>query len=491
MTYHIAYLFSLLLCYMDDSMADPALPVAHKRKKNTFSWIWLVPILALLGAATLIYQSFYQQRGIEITLKFQQGYGLKVGDAVLYRGIEVGRVETVQLSHSLQQIEVTINLRRTAKELARAKSRFWIVRPQFDITGAQGLDTLIGANYITVLPGEGDYATHFTGLDTPPLLELMEAGGVEIQLRAEGRGSLQRGAPVMYRQVVIGTILNVELTQDANAVAAHVYINPRYTSLIRENTRFWKVSGANLDVGLTGLSFHIDSVKTLVAGGITLAIPPTAGAIVSTGHHFTLYDEPERNWLTWRPNLLVDKTLYALEHPQVYNAHMSWENEGYLKMLSHTEHTTWSLPVKTGLIAPLNLFSYPDSAKPSSIYLAFAEERIFVDKIPRVFKNGLALYPHEHNLPSQYTQRTPSEAEDVIIITDKEHKRIIKKQFITVTDKQLWAVTGDHPFKETWHGAVVMAAKDSALLGLLLVDDDKNYIALLPDLSTLKPEVTQ
>lgn len=471
-------------------MADPALPVAHKRKKATFSWIWLVPFFAFIGAGTLIYQSFFQQRGIEITLYFQQGYGLKVGDAMLYRGIEVGRVEAVQLSQTLQQIEVTVNLRRTAKELARANSRFWIVRPQLDITGAQGLDTLIGANYITVLPGEGDYHQRFTGLDSPPLLELMEAGGLEIQLQAEGRGSLQRGAPVMYRQVVIGTILNVELTQDANAVAAHVYINPRYTSLIRENTRFWKVSGANLDVGLTGLSFHIDSVKTLVAGGVTLAIPPTAGAVVNTGHHFTLYDEPEKEWLTWRPSLLVDKALYALEHPQVYIAQMSWENEGYLKMLSHTEQSTWSLPVKGGLIAPLDLFSYPDSAKPSSIYLAFAGERILVDKVPRIFKNGLALYPHTHTLPSHYTQRIPTEAEDIIIITDKEHKRIIKKQFIMLTDEQLWSVTTEHPFQETWHGAVVMAASDSTILGLLLVEDDKNYIALLPDLNTLTPEVT-
>jgi hypothetical protein len=44
-----------------------------------------------------------------------------------------------------------------------------------------------------------------------------------------------------------------------------------------------------------------------------------------------------------------------------------------------------------------------------------------------------------------------------------------------------WAVDQAVPIDETWHGAAVVARADGFLVGLLLVDDGRGRVALLPE----------
>ncbi|MCB1718102.1 MAG: MCE family protein, partial [Candidatus Competibacteraceae bacterium] len=144
-------------------MPVPDLPVAEPVPARTESWLWLLPLLALAVVFWLGWQSWSGQ-DIPISIRFSEGHGLKPGDTVRYRGVAVGSVERIRLNRALDGVTIDLRLQPDAAALARSGSRFWIVRPQLDLSGVSGLDTLVGANYIGVLPGAGEQQRSFIGL---------------------------------------------------------------------------------------------------------------------------------------------------------------------------------------------------------------------------------------------------------------------------------------------------------------------------------------
>ena len=248
------------------------LPSAGVGRDRFWSWLWLLPLAAAGLSAWLLF-SAWGQRGIAIEVELPQGHGLEVGDLVRYRGIAVGSVQELELTADLGAVRARVVLDPSARDLSREGSRFWVVRPQVDLAGASGLSTLIGAKYLGAVPGSGPYRKHFHGLDQPPPLALLEAGGLELTLVTPDQGGIRAGAPVSYRRVVVGKILSVDLARDASAVELRIYIQPRYRDLMRAGTRFWKVGGAQFRAGFTGIELEVEPVGSLLLGGVTLAIP--------------------------------------------------------------------------------------------------------------------------------------------------------------------------------------------------------------------------
>lgn len=471
---------------MTRESAPLELPEALSRPKRRWSWIWLVPLLAVSGALSLIYASI-SQRGIPLFLQFQQGYGLKIGDTVRYRGVEIGQVHKIHLTVDLTAVQVEVRIDPTANAVAREDSRFWIVRPQIDISGAYGLDTMIGANYISVLPGQGAYQTHFKGLDVPPFLDEMEAGGLEIILRTPGRGNLRRGAPVSYREVIIGSILNVDLAKDASAVEVRVYIEPNYKNLIRENVYFWKVGSAELQAGwLSGISWRMDSLKNLLAGGVTMAVPPDPGKWVEREHRFELYDNPQPDWLEWTPHLAVHQPFAqtATERPQPLAVTLRWKYASYIYRWSTGERQGWVLPVAEGLLGAADLLTPPAGARPETTYLKIDDMELLLSTEAKVYAPDLVILPYNNKNYAPWPpdrQRTASKPEDTLITTRfAEAARSVTADHYQPTETGYWLVV-DMPFDATWHGACVVAVNDGKLIGFLLVQENQSQIVLLPE----------
>ena len=459
------------------------LPTAESRPKRRWSWVWLIPILAIIGAGSLIYASI-SQRGTPLFLEFQQGHGIKIGDVLRYRGIEVGQVHKVQLTKDLTSVQIEIRLTSSAQAIAREGSRFWIVRPQIDVSGIYGLETMIGANYISVLPGQGDQQTHFVGLDTPPFLNEMEAGGLEIVLRTTGRGDLRHGAPVSYREVVIGSILNVDLAKDASAVEVRVYIEPNYANLIREDVHFWKAGGAELQAGwLSGISWRLESLKGLLAGGVTLAIPPQPGKPVEQGHRFELYDTPQTEWLEWTPHLAIHQPYAqtATERPQPVLVTLRWEYAGYLNWWREGTRQGWVLPVAEGLLGPADLLTPIAEASKDTTFLSLDGIELLLGEQAKEYAPGLMILPYSNDNYTPWPsnrQRAVSEPEDTLVVTSfSEAGRFVTADHFQ-KEADYWLV--DLAFDADWHGACVVSASDGDLIGILSVGETQTKVALLP-----------
>ncbi|MEZ6073957.1 MAG: MlaD family protein [Pirellulales bacterium] len=130
-------------------------PLAEIRRRLTFvdlvrgSRLWWLT-LACLVVALLVAWRATRPTGATLLIHFPDGHGLRVGDAMRHRGIEVGTVDEVDLAPDLSGVDVTVVLSPAAEVLARADSQFWIVRPRVSLEGVSGLETAIGAKYIAV-----------------------------------------------------------------------------------------------------------------------------------------------------------------------------------------------------------------------------------------------------------------------------------------------------------------------------------------------------
>src|SRR5688572_17012500 len=107
----------------------PEAVVRPTRSPWALGYLWIIPAAALVGLIALV-MSEYNSRGVVVTINFREGFGLKPGDSMRYRGITVGQIRSVILTGGGKEIKVRAELSREAMDLARTGTQFWIVRAQ-------------------------------------------------------------------------------------------------------------------------------------------------------------------------------------------------------------------------------------------------------------------------------------------------------------------------------------------------------------------------
>jgi paraquat-inducible protein B len=225
---------------------------------------------------------------------------LQVGDAITYRGVQVGEITKISLPQEGPSIRIDVAIEAAHAFLVRTNSMFWLasgihadlslLHPSVDISS---LDSLIrgGISFATPEP-EGDPAAAgavFPLLDEPPATVAIDSGpdGLRVVLRAD-RSGITANAPVYYRDVQVGQVLSTSLNADASAVDIELVIEPAHASLVNTNSVFWNVSGLRAGVGVSGLQVDVESLSSLLAGGIAFATRGAAGDPVKPGATFPL-----------------------------------------------------------------------------------------------------------------------------------------------------------------------------------------------------------
>ncbi len=238
--------------------------------------------------------------GPEITIQFDQGAGLRVGQTpVKYRGVPIGEVTNVELSEDHQHVLVKARLRRSAASVANEGAIFWIVRPQVGFGNITGLNTVLSGPEIEVRPGSGEPRKRFVGRESAPLDE----DGLRLVLRAERPKSLRANSPVYYRGIEVGAVQKLELSPGAASADITVMIQARYAPLVREGSAFWDASGVSVKGGiLKGVQVELESLRALAAGGVEFASPPRSPR-AKAGTVFFLHGEPKPEWLGWQAKI--------------------------------------------------------------------------------------------------------------------------------------------------------------------------------------------
>jgi len=250
----------------------PEIPDADvEHKSSGISAVWVIPIIAALIGGWLVFKSAAEDRAIaEVT--FKNASGVEAGKTVVkFRNIKIGDVREVKFSDDLSSVVVVIELSGVKQDQLTDTTRFWVIKPRIGLGGVSGLDTLLSGAYIELDPGEGGQpATRFAGLEEPQNYQLGNPGTTYI-LRADKLGSLSRGSPIKLRGVQVGKVARYKLDEEHHHVDIEIFIRQPHDKHVNENTRFWNISGLDVAVGAEGIKLDIDSLTSLMVGGIAFS----------------------------------------------------------------------------------------------------------------------------------------------------------------------------------------------------------------------------
>lgn len=257
------------------------------------SLIWLVPGIASFTGLFLLIQ-LWMSAGPEVSITFQTASGLQAGKTeVKYKDVTVGLVKSIVLSPDSQRVLVTVALMKNAQNLAKADTRFWVVRPRVGMGGISGIDTLLSGAYISLDTGTSEKSgSLFQGLESPPTV-INGMPGKQFEVVADDLGSLDIGSAVYYRRIPVGRVSSYALRPDGKGVSVNIFIDAPYDRFVTPSTRFWNASGVDLSLNSDGLQLKTQTLASVIAGGIAFANPPESGASLPSGGHsvFHLADD--------------------------------------------------------------------------------------------------------------------------------------------------------------------------------------------------------
>jgi len=269
------------------------------------SVVWLVPVLALSVSLGVAYSNYVNQ-GTLIEISFENASGVTADETVIkYRDVIVGRVEKVEFAEGLTEVLVHARIDKTVAPYLDDDAQFWVVRPDVSVRGITGLDTVLGGVYIDgSWDTEADVAQYeFVGLEDPPQTRSGQRGTV-ISLRARDGSALSQGAPILHKGITVGDLGTPRLSFNGKDVIVDAFIQYPYDQRITSNTRFWDTSGFSLNLGPTGVSLDVNSIASLIEGGIAFDTVVSGGRPVRDSQIFDLFfdEETARSSLYSNPN---------------------------------------------------------------------------------------------------------------------------------------------------------------------------------------------
>src|SRR5450755_968111 len=182
------------------AVATPPLPRIEKAKNWNVSLVWLVPLVAIAIAASLLVRSVFLT-GPRVEIEFKSADGVEAGKTeVRYKEVVIGKVVSVSLRDDRKRVVVVVQLDRSAAKFAVDDTSFWVVRPRIGTAGISGLGTLFSGAYVGADAGVSTSSrTEFVGLEAPPFVLRGEPGTVFV-LKVDDLGSLDVGSPVFHRR---------------------------------------------------------------------------------------------------------------------------------------------------------------------------------------------------------------------------------------------------------------------------------------------------
>ena len=274
-------------------MSDPVR--AERRPQRSLSPIWIVPLVALLIGAWMIYDNL-SKLGPSITLIMDNAEGIEAGKTLIKtRNVEVGRVEKVSLSDDLSHAEITARMSPQAESMLSEDTRFWVVKPRIGREGVSGLGTVLSGAYIQLLPGSSGVSKKtFDVLEQPPVAP-PDAPGLRINLISQVGNAISTGDPVTYQGYTVGRVEDSHFDPEKREMRHRLYIQSPYEVLVTNTTRFWTASGLDVRLDSEGFRVNVASFESLIGGGITFGVPENAsiGRQAKEGANYVLFSDED------------------------------------------------------------------------------------------------------------------------------------------------------------------------------------------------------
>ncbi|MGO1248077.1 MAG: intermembrane transport protein PqiB [Oceanisphaera sp.] len=250
---------------------------ATRRTQRSLSPVWIVPLVAVLIGAWMIYDNI-SRLGPSVTLIMENAEGIEAGKTLIKtRNVEVGKVEKVSLSDDRSHAEIVARMSPQAANMLNQDTQFWVVKPRIGREGVSGLGTVLSGAYIQLQPGNSETTQEqFDVLEQPPVAPA-DAPGLRITLISDVGNAITTGDPITYQGYTVGRVESSDFDPEQRKMRHRLYIQSPFEVLVSTTSRFWTVSGLDIRLDSEGFRVNVASLESLVGGGITFGIPNNAG----------------------------------------------------------------------------------------------------------------------------------------------------------------------------------------------------------------------
>ncbi|WP_207190498.1 MlaD family protein [Aliarcobacter lanthieri] len=218
-----------------------------------------------------------------------------------YKGVNIGKVKKVSLNKN-RQVEVEAIIYDNFPNFAKDGTIFYLKKPRISLQEVANLGaTVMGVN-IGVIKGEGEFKRVFTGFDKEPSIDYSHLGTI-FKVEDKTVSSVNVDSPVYYKNVQIGKVLKVDLSSDGSRVIIDCLIDNKYKKLIRKNSKFYDISGFDMEFSIFGSKVQSSTVTSLIKGGFVVVTPYDYAGEATSKDIFTLEKTLEGDWKNISPSI--------------------------------------------------------------------------------------------------------------------------------------------------------------------------------------------
>ena len=353
-----------------------------KKKRSFVFLIWVLPFIALLISSWMVFKHLNEQAE-EITVYFDSADGFVIDKTPLkYKGIKIGIVSNIEINEkNLNEFIITLKVNKKVKNIiAKEGSVFWKVEPKATLTEISGLSTILSGVYIGVSPQNDNLSEIyknknkliFKAVNDKPI-SLLKNKGIFLTLLSQ-KGSFSVGAPVLYKSFIVGKILKKSIKE--KEIFYTIFIENQYKYLLKEDSNFWKINAIDLKASLSKIELKVESLATLVAGGITFDSKENDIPLENNKKIFKLYETKDEILFDERTIILTQSFTKGLDQSLTevfYNGFVIGKIID-IKFSSNTNETKYFIRLKKDYI---NLLAY----KP---YFYVVKPELSFDKIEKI-----------------------------------------------------------------------------------------------------------
>ncbi len=239
-----------------------------------------------------------------IYLTLPQADGVKVNTKIYYRGVHIGRVVSLKLEKDMDSLKAVVELKNGYITLINDSSLFYVDSAiEFELS-MQKMQLQVGSLQSMMSSGitletvdlkapktKNQFKLYKSRLDLKRAMQ--ERRSKKIVLTTQQLDSISIGTPLLYKELKIGEVVDLEYKKDEAVFALELYVEDRYSDLINSSSVFMKNSSFELDVDISSFSFKSSNISNLLQPSISLQ-SEDLNASATNKSHFRLYSPKEK-----------------------------------------------------------------------------------------------------------------------------------------------------------------------------------------------------
>ena len=197
-------------------------------------------------------------------INFEKANGIEENSAIIYKGIEIGRILTVGLQNEILQTKAYVY--DDYRYLLTNNTKFFVEEPTVSIEGVENLGNIVKGNFVSLVYKEGTFNNIFKAIDKKDINKNNRS--IKLELYSDSLNSISEKSKIYYKNIEVGKVDSYSLTSDLKKVKIVVSIDDQYKELINDHILFYDMSSKLVEMKALDLNINYSGVEPLLNGAI-------------------------------------------------------------------------------------------------------------------------------------------------------------------------------------------------------------------------------